>query len=426
MLVFSGMLTMQGCKKEDQPTPVVYKAFTVPTCTTSPAPSQAGTVLFSGTTVDLVWSSEGSGNADNWTVYFGTGKAPALYQSGVTAQKLAVEVVDGQTYYWKVETVDARGIKTSSAVNKFTAVNGTNPKMKVSLATTTDIATAIGLDLPADEVVDLRLFILKKSDLSEVALIDVGYAHEDYTGFADLPDGEYVLAVDILSTIDAGDVNEPIMLSLSLAFAQLGVIDSTLYFPNVMNNVNACDIYRTNLATVVKVGANYAVTSTVSEWTSPVADPTALVGTWSGWDADPSYPSEVVSEMISDKLKFTGVGRAWMFNDWGEVITAEYPFSMNFNYCAGTIIIPSQKVMSTTWNGDVQPDYYIFGEGTFDLSGEYPVMSIQYDFNQPGGGGTIARYFGLPYFELEISLAPVKRSTNTGSKVSAFPIHPKR
>lgn len=421
LLVFSGMLTMQGCKKEDQPTPVVYKAFTVPTGTTSPAPNASGTVKFSGSTVDLVWSSEGSGNADNWTVYFGTGKAPALFQTGVTAQKLAVPVVDGQTYYWKVETVDSRGIKTSSAVYKFTAVNGSNAKMKVNLATTTDVASAIGLDLEADDVVDLRFYVLKKSDLSIVETIDVGYAHEEFSGFADLADGEYILAVDILSTIDAGDVNAPVSLSLSLKFAQLGIIDSTLYFPNVMNNVNSCDLYRTHLATVTKVGSVYSVVSSVDYWISPDADPNspALVGIWSGFDADLGYPSEVVSEIITGKLKFTGIGRGWMQDWWGEVITKEYPISMNFNFCAGTLIIPRQKIMETTWKGDAQPAYSIQGNGIFDLSGDYPTMTINYDFIQ--SGASIASVWGSP-FTLEISLAPGKKSPiSSVSRKSAFP-----
>lgn len=427
LLVFSGMFTMQGCKKDESPTPVVYKAFTVPTGTTSPAPSAAGTVKFTGTTVDLIWASEGSGAANNWTVYFGTGKAPALFQSGVTAQKLTVPVVDGQTYYWKVETVDAKGVKTSSAVNKFTAVDGSNPKMKMSLTTTTDILSSIGLDLEADDVVDLRLLIQKKSDLSIVDVIDVGYANEDFAGFADLEDGEYVFGVDILSTINAGDVNAPVSLSLALKFSQLGIIDSTLYFPDVMNNVNSCDLYRTQLATVTKVGSSYSVVSSVSNWASPDADPNSPVfaGTWGGFDADLGYPSEVVSEIVAGKLKFTGIGRGWMQDAWGEVITKEYPITMNFNFCAGTLIIPKQKIMETTWKGDAQPAYSIQGTGVFDLSGAYPSMLIHYDFVQ--GTATIAQYLGVPYFTLEISLDPgKKRPINTGAKGSSFPIHPKR
>jgi len=137
---------------------------------TSPAKAADGTILFTGTTVDLVWTAETGGNANNWNVYFGTGKSPAQYKTGVTTQSISVPVLDGQTYYWKVEAVDAHGIKTTSSVSSFTAVNGTNPEMKMALISTTDVATSIGPDLPADDVVDLRLLIIKKSDMSIVKL----------------------------------------------------------------------------------------------------------------------------------------------------------------------------------------------------------------------------------------------------------------
>ena len=144
-----------------------------------------------------------------------------------------------------------------------------------------------------------------------------------------------------------------------------------------MTNVNDCDVYRTQLATVVKVGSQYTITKTISYWVDPVADPAALVGTWTGWDADPGYPSEVVSS-ITTKLVFEGIGRGWMQDAWGEVITKQYPISMAFNYCAGTVTIPKQKIMETTWNGDPQPYYSIQGSGTFDMSRclSYHVHSI--------------------------------------------------
>lgn len=420
------IITTQSCKKEDQPTPVVYKAFTVPVLSTSPATKADGTVFVTGSTVDLMWVSETGGNADNWTVYVSSDAGDDTTYKGVTTQSFALPVEDGVHYTWHVEALDRNGVNTTSPEQSFTAVKGTNPEINIALTATTDVASAIGLDLSADEVIDLRILIVKSSDKKLITAVDVGYANEEYHAFDTLPDGEYLIGVDMISTINAGDFNEPITVSLSLQFDQLGLIDTKLDYPDVMTNENPCTIYRTYLATVTKVGAKYTITKTVSNWVSPDADPSVMAGVWSGFDADPSYPSEVVSAMVDDVLEFTGVGRAWMFNDWGEVITAEYPFTMEFNYCANTVIIPKQKVMSTTWKGDVQPDYYIFGEGTFDLSGEFPVMSIQYDFDQPGGGGTIARYFEIPYFTLEISLAPGKKAMNTRSKVSSFPVHPKR
>lgn len=428
LLVF-GFFTMQSCTKDESPTPVVKHTATIPVAT-SPVVGSDGTVVFTGTTVDLKWAYENNGQPVVWDVYFGTTKDPALLQKGVSGSSKTVTVADGNTYYWKVICTDDAGIKTTSDIFKFTAVNGTNPKMTVNLGTTTNVKTAIGVDLTADQVVDLRFLILNKITGETVATInEAKKANEVYRGFTSLPDGEYLLAVNIASTMNFGSINAPLLLSLSLKFDQLGIIDSTLYFPNVMTNVNSCAYYRTNLATVVKVGSEYTVTSTVSYWVDPIADPTELVGTWDGYDADPSWPSEVVSSIISEKLKFTGIGRGWMqdaTNGWGEIITKEYPISMNYNYCAGTLTIPNQKIQETTYKGEAQLPYYISGTGTFDMSGDYPAMLIKYDFNQPGGGGTIARYFGVPYFTLEISLAPPKKGMNNYGKTPGFPILPKR
>jgi len=422
-----GLLTMQSCKKDESPTPIVKYTAAIPVAT-SPVVNTDGTVFFTGTTVDLKWAAENKGKAAVWDVYFGTSKDPALKQKGVAGTTLTVNVEDGFTYYWKVECTDDAGIKTTSQIFKFTAVNGSNPKLTVNLGVTTNVKTAIGVDLTADEVIDLRFLIVNKETNAIVKTVNAGKANEVYREFASLPDGNYLLGVDIASTLNFGSINKPVDLSLSLKFAQLGVIDTTLAFPNVMNNVNSCSIYRTYLATVVKVGSLYTVASTVSYWSDAVTNPTALVGTWSGYDADAAWPSEVTSSIVSGALKFTGIGRGWMqdpTNGWGEVITKQYPISMNLNYCAGTVTIPKQKIMETTYKGDAQPAYSISGSGTFDMSGDYPSMIIKYDFIQ--GTTTIAKYFGLPYFTMEISLAPGKKSPiGSGNIVPAFPILPKR
>lgn len=421
LLVF-GLFTMQSCKKDESPTPVVKYTATIPVAV-APVVSSAGTVLVTNSSVDLKWSAENKGTAAVWDLYYGTSKDPALLAKGLTTMSKTVEAKDGITYYWYVVCVDNAGIKTTSPVFKFTAVDGSNPKLTVNLGCTTNVKTAVGVDLTADQVVDLRFLIINNITGEITTTVNSGKANEVYRGFAGLPDGEYLLAVNIASTLNFGSINAPVSLSLSLKFDQLGIIDSTLYFPSVMTNVNSCAVYRTNLATVTKVGSEYHILSTVSYWVDPIADPTALVGTWSGYDADQGYPSEVVSA-ITTKLVFTGIGRGWMQDAWGEVITKEYPITMAFNYCAGTLTIAKQKIMETTWNGAPQTFYSIQGSGTFDMSGDFPSMLIHYDFIQGSTG--IAQYFGLPYFTLEISLDPGKKSPISSSNGSSFPIHPKR
>ena len=204
-LLLTGMFTMQSCQKVDQPTPVVYKAFTTPVCSTNPATKEDGTVFFTGSTVELVWTSNTGGNADSWSVYFGPEGSDTLYAKAVTKQSLTVPVEDGVTYFWHVVAVDKNGIVTTGPDNEFTAVNGSNPEMSVALGVTTNVKAVIGIDLTADQVVDLRLLIQKASDYSVVEAVDNGNANEEFTGFGDLPDGEYVIGVDIFSTKNFGD-----------------------------------------------------------------------------------------------------------------------------------------------------------------------------------------------------------------------------
>jgi len=88
-------------------------------------------------------------------------------------------VEDGVTYTWHVEAVDKNGIKTTSPEQTFTAIKGTNPDMNVSLTVATNALAAIGMNLTADQVVDLRLLIVKKVDQSRIEAVDVGYANEE-------------------------------------------------------------------------------------------------------------------------------------------------------------------------------------------------------------------------------------------------------
>lgn len=364
---------LQSCTKEDSKIFTTHNAFTQP-ATTSPVVRPDGTVFFTGTTVNLTWTSENKdNNTVSWNVYFGTTASPALFKSGLTAMTLAVPVADGNTYYWKVEIVDVNKVKTTSEVYSFTAVNGTNPEINIDLTVSTDVKTAIGLDKTADQVVDLRFLVLKKSDMSIVATVDDGNANESYHDLGTLPDGDYVLGVDIFSTINAGDFNKPINLSLSLQFDQLGMIDKKLDFPNVMTNVNPCKLYRTYLANVKKVGAVYTITSAISYLTPPVT-------TWTG--TDDAYPSEITTTLNCTSTTMKGLGFGWMLDYWGEIITSGG--TLAYTVSGTTITIPLQKYCKTTYKGAAQPEYSISGTGTIDNSGATPVWTIKYDFIQSG------------------------------------------
>ncbi len=382
--IILAIFALQSCTKTDNTTFTTYSAFTQP-ATTSPVVREDGTVLFTGSTVNLTWTSENkANNTVSWNVYFGTEASPALFKSGLTAQTLAVPVADGKTYHWKVEIVDVNKVKTTSEVYTFTAVNGTNPDIQIDLTVTTDIKTSIGLDKTADQVVDLRFLVLKKSDMTIVKTIDDGNANESYSDFGTLPDGEYLLGVDIFSTITAGDFNKALNLSLSLQFDQLGMINKILEFPNVMTNANPCKLYRTYLANVKKVGAVYTITSAVSYLTPPVT-------TWKG--TDDAYPSEIKTTLNCTSTSMTGLGFGWMLDYWGEIITSGG--TLAYTISGTTITIPLQKYCKTTYNGAAQPEYSISGTGTIDNSGATPVWTIKYDFIQ-SGKSVLTKANGVP------------------------------
>ncbi len=371
LLLVSGLLTMQSCKQEDGVFEV-KQAFTQPVAT-SPVVNADGTLFFTGSTVDLTWTSENTGgDAVAWDVYFGTGKSPALLQSAYNKQTITVDVIDGQTYYWRVEILDSRGVKTSSETYSFTAVNGTNPKMIIALTTTTDVLSSIGVDLAPKDVVDMRLLIVDPSDNSIVDFANTSKSADAlYENFKNLPDGDYIIAVDLLATLDFGDLNAPVTLNLTLDFTQLGIINEKMEFASVMTNETPCSVFRTNLAKVTKVGAVYTITREVSYVTPPVV-------TWFGDDG--GYTSEVTTSQNCTGQIMTGLVFGWMSDFWGEVIVSGGTCVYTDN--GATLDIANQVYCQTTYKGALQTPYHIQGTGVIDNSGPYTLMTIEYTLIQ--------------------------------------------
>ena len=380
MLIMSGIFAIQSCTKEDNTTFTTKYAFAQPVFT-SPVvytDSHDNTIArITGTTATLTWSALNLGNLPiKWDVYFGTTPNPPKIQTAYNKQTLVVNVVDSTEYFWKVVTTDPQGVLTTSETKSFYAINGTNAYMNMDLSCQTDVKSVIGMDLAPDVVADLRLLIVKKSDMSVVSTIDVGYTSESYDGFKKLPDGDYLIGVDLLATKNFGDYNKPIKLSLNLKFDQLGVIDQALDFPNVMTNANPCSLYRTYLANVNKVGAKYTLTSAVSYMTPPIV-------TWKG--TDDAYPSQVTTTSSCTTKTMKGLSFGWMLDYWGETITSGG--TLTYTISGNTITIPLQKYCKTTYKTVHQAEYSIQGSGTIDNTGAYPIYTIKYDLLQ--GGSTI-------------------------------------
>ena len=256
----------------------------------------------------------------------------------------------------------------------FTIGNATSDVLVAGMSWDTNVLTAVGLDLSPTDAVDMRMLIIDKSDMSIVDVSDGG-SFEEYSGFNTLADGEYMIAADIYSTINAGDFNTSLSISLALDFVQDGVIDGVhMDFPAVMTNDYTCDAYRTYLATVTKAGSNYTLEESISYLEpGPIA--------WYGLDTEFGYPSEVTTVAGCDLLIF-GLSYGWMLDFWGEEVIAEG----NIVYTIaedGTITIEDQYAFTTLYDGAEYP-YNISGTGVYDESGAFPTMTITYVLDQEG------------------------------------------
>jgi hypothetical protein len=109
LLVLASALAMQGCKKDESPTPVLYKA-AVPA---NPTPAVDAIVPLAGTTYTLTWEGEAS---STWDVYVGINGSPTLAQAGVTGNSYTFTTSVGGLVEWYVETIDANGKLSSNII----------------------------------------------------------------------------------------------------------------------------------------------------------------------------------------------------------------------------------------------------------------------------------------------------------------------
>jgi hypothetical protein len=406
LLVLSGLVTMQSCKKDTAVAFTEHGAFTVPALV---APANGVFLNLTGTTVDLKWeSTNASGDPMSWDVYFGNTDDPAKVQTAYTSETLTVTVAKGTKYWWRVVGTDANGVITRSSVWSFEITDPAAP-LNLKMSWTTDAKATVGLDLDPLAVVDLRLLILK-SDLVTNAVTAINTAQfEEFGKFNTLVDGTYYIVTDISKTINAGDFNVPINISINLLFNQRGTLFQTIDLPKVMTNKFNCSSYKTVLAQVVKVGSTYTITKSISNILPAV--PPGLAGIWKG--SDFGYPSTIVTSIVGGKLMIDGVGTGWMMDPvdgWGEVPQVTYPAEVIVNLCAKTVSIANQKFMTTKYLGVTQTSYFIQGTGTYDLSGTFPVLTLNYDFIQ--AGVSIAKYFGVTTFKAVLTLNPAGKGAN--------------
>jgi hypothetical protein len=345
------------------------------------------------------------------------------FTAGATTGKVRIHVLPDDlqesTETFTIQIGDERtaNAKITPVTVDYTLKNATSDALSVDMEWSTNVADVIGVDKAPEEVADMRLLIMDEDD-NVIAVAD-GAAFENYSSFDTLDNGEYKIAFDFYSTMSFGDIDAPIDLSFMLSFNQAGVINGeVLDFPNIVNNVYTCEFYRTILATVTKNGATYTITKAPALWIDPaVTSADAMAGNWAGYDADAGYASEIVASVEGGKLMLLGIGRGWMQDAWGEVIITEDAVEAVYDPETGTYNIANQPIMTTTYEGDPQPAYFIEGSIAVDFCAG-PDMIITYDFIQPEGAGGIAQYFGLSSFEAGVSLGGKKSASQATIKLN--------
>jgi len=111
LLVLTGLVTMQSCKKDEATAPVIYTA-AVPS---TPIPATGGIVPLSGTSYTLKWT----GTAATWDVYLGTSSNPGLVKAGNAGNIYTFTATAGGHYFWYVVTKDVRNVVSTSPVWNF-------------------------------------------------------------------------------------------------------------------------------------------------------------------------------------------------------------------------------------------------------------------------------------------------------------------
>lgn len=296
----------------------------------------------------------------------------------------------------------------------FSIDNYTNNEFTFDMYWETDVLDQIGLDIDDDEAVNLRIIILNAADSSLWLAID-GSSYESFTYLTDtlsdgsmLPDGDYIIATDVSSTIDAGDYDAPLTIDLTLDFYQPGVINNTLLtYEAAFTNEFVCASYRVYLANLTKSGDTYTFDDDAySIPSSPVT------GDWQGTDGEyRNYESQIKSFINCDGLVISGFAFGLLQDPgwWGEPIVAGGTIPFDVDLDAGTIDIPFQYYCTTTYGGSLY-DYQIEGWGTIDMSGEYPTAIINYYIYQDGWDFSNYLYSAgvmtYPYFVATLTLDP--------------------
>lgn len=128
-----------------------------------------------------------------------------------------------------------------------------------------------------------------------------------------------------------------------------------------------------------------------------------FVGTFSGETEGDWGPTQVETSLDADgNLQITGVGVSFLTGYWGEEITSMETLPVNVDMETGDFTIAQAPYITTTYNGEVQPTYYLEGRG--NLNACSGTMYLYYDFFQEGFGSYVDYFEDQIYFTEIISI----------------------
>jgi hypothetical protein len=231
-----------------------------------------------------------------------------------------------------------------------------------------------GKEIGAYDLGDLRLLLTDGTSILDGA---DGAVAETYTLVANAPDGVYYIVADFYDAMDI-----PADLDITLTFDQVGTMNNvTSTFPSAINTNFNCANNFVTLTKITKVGTNY----TLSDVGVNNIDSQAV--SWGGIDtydyyAPDGWDSKITTGVDCGGKLIKGLNAEWMVNVWGESIESEALVYYTVD-ASGTITIPLQELFTTSWNG-APYDYQVSGTGTYDDSGDVPVIHLEYVLQQDG------------------------------------------
>ena len=117
---------------------------------------------------------------------------------------------------------------------------------------------------------------------------------------------------------------------------------------------------------------------------------------WSGMDnasgSNGPNASKTTTSFDGTNLLFEGIGYGWMENTggWDEVVILSHKLISAMNPITGAMTIAEQPMCTTTWNGNIQPDYTLSATGQYVSCTE--TLTIDFQIFQGGSSTPLRTY----------------------------------